>query len=425
MLSRGTAGVRGRTLIINLPGSEKAVRESFAVIADQLEHAVEMMAGRRALGRILQAAHEQLERTHPSTASAATTVYLDHAATSWPKPGVVVDAVHEALTKYGGNPGRGAYALAVATGRMIAEARQACADLLRVPDSNDLFFLSGCTEGMNLALKGLLSPGDRVVACSTEHNAVARPLTWLASRGVVVDIVDADPTGLLDADAVERAVASAPTRAVVCQHASNVTGTIQHIGDIVDIAHQHGALAIVDGAQAGGHLDLDLPAIGADAYAVSGHKGLLGPQGIGLLYLAPGVDAEELVQGGTGSGASELPTQPTTRPDRYEAGTPNTPGIAGLGASAASLLRTGMPFAPRSVASRGVCTKACWRSKGFGCWVRARSSRACRWFRSPTSAWMRTRSRSCSTSSTASVRAPVFIARRGLIGLSAPWIAVP
>ncbi len=280
----------------------------------------------------------------PEAASPLTAVYLDHAATSWPKPAVVVDAVHEALTKYGGNPGRGAYALAVATGRMIAEARQACADLLRVPDASDVIFLSGCTEGMNLALKGLLSPGDRVVACSTEHNAVARPLTWLASRGVVVDVVDTGPTGLLDADAVERAVAGSSTRAVVCQHASNVTGTIQHIGDIVDVAHAHGALAIVDGAQAGGHLDLDLPAIGADAYALSGHKGLLGPQGIGLLYLAPTVEPEELIQGGTGSGASELPTQPTARPDRYEAGTPNTPGIAGIGAGARLVAERGDEF---------------------------------------------------------------------------------
>jgi len=270
----------------------------------------------------------------PDRANAATgtTVYLDHAATSWPKPGVVVDAVHEALTKYGGNPGRGAYALAVATGRMIFDSRQACASFLGVPDARDLIFLSGCTEGMNLALKGLLAPGDRVVACSTEHNAVARPLTWLASRGVVVDMVDSDATGFIDPEAVERAVAAAPTRAVVCQHASNVTGTIQPIGDIVDVAHAGGALVIVDGAQSGGHLAVDLSAIGADAYALSGHKGLLGPQGVGLLYLAPDIEPEELIQGGTGSGASELPTQPTARPDRYEAGTPNTPGIAGLGA---------------------------------------------------------------------------------------------
>lgn len=275
---------------------------------------------------------------------AATTIYFDHAATSWPKPAVVVDAVHDSLTRFGGNPGRGAYALATATGRMIFEARQACAAFLGVPDSHDLIFSPGCTEALNLALKGLITPGDRVVACSTEHNAVARPLTWLASRGVIVDIVDADASGVLDADAVERAVRSSPTRAVVCQHASNVTGAIQPIGDIVDIAHDHGAVAIVDGAQAGGHLAVDIPAIGADAYALSGHKALLGPQGIGLLYLSPSIEPDELIQGGTGSGASELPTQPTTRPDRYEAGTPNTPGIAGLGASVRFLGEHGEAF---------------------------------------------------------------------------------
>lgn len=272
---------------------------------------------------------------------AARTVYFDHAATSWPKPPEVVEAVRRALTVFGGNPGRGAYALGLATSRMIFESRRACAELLGVADPRDLAFLSGCTEGMNVALKGVLRPGDRVVASSVEHNAVARPLAWLASRGVEVRHVDADETGYVDPDAVAYALAEAPTKAVVCQHASNVTGTIQPIADIVDVAHEAGALALVDGAQAGGHIDLDLRALGADAYAISGHKGLLGPQGIGLLYLAPGVEVDELMQGGTGAGASELPTQPTTRPDRYEAGTPNTPGIAGLGAAVRLLAEHG------------------------------------------------------------------------------------
>ena len=272
---------------------------------------------------------------------AARTVYFDHAATSWPKPPEVVEAVRLALTVFGGNPGRGAYALGLATSRLIFESRRACADLLGVADARDLAFLSGCTEAMNVALKGVLRPGDRVVASSVEHNAVVRPLAWLASRGVEVRYVDADETGYVDPDAVGHALAEAPAKAVVCQHASNVTGTIQPIADIVDVAHEAGALALVDGAQAGGHLDLDLAALAADAYAISGHKGLLGPQGIGLLYLAPGVEVEELMQGGTGAGASELPTQPTTRPDRYEAGTPNTPGIAGLGAAVRLLAQRG------------------------------------------------------------------------------------
>lgn len=262
------------------------------------------------------------------------TVYLDHAATSWPKPATVADAVREAVESFGGNPGRGAYALAMATARLIHEARRACADLLGVADAADLAFTSGATESLNVALHGLLGPGDRVVACSMEHNAVVRPLNTLASLGVEVAWVDADATGLVDADAVEAAVRQRPTRVVVCQHASNVSGTIQPVGDIVDVAHAAGAVAVIDGAQAAGHLRVDLRALGADVYAASGHKGLLGPQGVGLLHLAPGCEPRELMQGGTGGGSSELPTQPTARPDRYEAGTPNTPGIAGLGAAA-------------------------------------------------------------------------------------------
>ena len=272
---------------------------------------------------------------------AARTVYFDHAATSWPKPPEVVDAVRQALTLYGGNPGRGAYALGLATSRMIFDSRRACADLLGVAESRDLAFVSGCTEALNVALKGILKPGDRVVASAVEHNAVARPLAWLAAHGVDVVYVPADASGYVDSDTIARAVAEGPTRAVVCQHASNVTGTIQPIADIIDVAHEAGALAIVDGAQAGGHLEVDLSALGADAYAVSGHKGLLGPQGVGLLYLAPDLEVEELMQGGTGAGASEKPEQPRTRPDRYEAGTPNTPGIAGLGAAARLLSERG------------------------------------------------------------------------------------
>jgi selenocysteine lyase/cysteine desulfurase len=174
-----------------------------------------------------------------------------------------------------------------------------------------------------------------------EHNAVSRPLHVLASQGVEVVVVRADAAGVVDASDMERAVRAALTRAVVCQHASNVTGSIQPIADLADIAHENGALLLVDGAQGGGHLDVDLPGLGADAYALSGHKGMLGPQGVGLLYLRPGLEAVELLQGGTGGGASEDDVHPTSRPERYEAGTPNTPGIAGLGAAARLLLEHG------------------------------------------------------------------------------------
>jgi cysteine desulfurase family protein len=265
-------------------------------------------------------------------------IYLDHGATSWPKPPEVVDAIASAIRDSGANPGRGAYAMALSASRIVFEARRACADLFRVPDSRDIAFVSGCTEACNLMLKGLLGPGDRVVVSSMEHNAISRPLHVLAEQGVDVVVVSADATGTVHAGEVERAVRQAPTRAVVCQHASNVTGSIQPIADLADIAHENGALLLVDGAQGGGHLDVDLPALAVDAYAVSGHKGLLGPQGVGLLYLRPGLEAVELMQGGTGGGSSEADAQPSGRPERYEAGTPNTPGIAGLGAAVRLLL---------------------------------------------------------------------------------------
>ena len=265
---------------------------------------------------------------------AAGVIYLDHGATSWPKPPEVIEAMATAMREQGANPGRGAYPMALAASRVVFESRRACADVLGVPDSRDLVFLAGCTEACNLMLKGLLEPGDRVVVSSMEHNAITRPLFLLSQQGVVVDVVQADSTGLIDVLDMERAVHAAPTKAVVCQHASNVTGAIQPIADLADIAHEMGALLLVDGAQGGGHLDVDLAGLEVDAYAVSGHKGFLGPQGVGLLYLRPGLDCRELTQGGTGGSSSEQDAQPTGRPERYEAGTPNTPGIAGLGAAA-------------------------------------------------------------------------------------------
>jgi len=267
-------------------------------------------------------------------------VYFDHAATSWPKPPEVVDAVVRAMGEAGGNPGRSAHRLGLAAARTIAEARTAVASLLGVEDERDVILTPGCTFGLNLVLAGSLRPGDRVVASSVEHNATARPLARLAAAGVEVSVVQADSDGLIDPDDVDVAVRARPTRAVVCQHASNVTGVIQPVGDLADIAHEHGAVLIVDGAQGVGHLPVDLTALGADAYSCAGHKGLLGPQGIGALYLAPDFEPEELVQGGSG-GSSGDDGPPTGRPDRYEAGTANTPGAAGLGAGATLLLATG------------------------------------------------------------------------------------
>ena len=284
---------------------------------------------------------DRIDTTGGTAPAAGPCIYLDHAATSWPKPPEVIAAVVAAMGEQGANPGRGAYGMALAASRLVHDSRKSVARLLGVPDPRDLFFTSGCTESCNVMLKGLLFPGDRVVVSSMEHNSVSRPLYALAARGVRVDVVAAGPTGLVDPTDIEAVVREMPTRAVVCLHASNVTGTIQPIADLAGIAHEHGALLLVDGAQGVGHLDVDLDALDVDAYAASGHKGMLGPQGIGLLYIRPGLEVAELMQGGTGGGSSESDEQPSSRPERFEAGTPNTPGIAGLAAGAELLAMHG------------------------------------------------------------------------------------
>lgn len=267
-------------------------------------------------------------------------IYLDHAATSWPKPPEVLEAIARALGPAGGNPHRGAHRLALEAARLVLESRSTVAAFLGVRDPRDLLFVPGCTFGLNMVLKGLLEPGDRVVVSSVEHNAVVRPLAALEADGVRVVQLPVDEAGRVDLDAAEELVAAAPTRAVVCQHASNVTGAIQPVADLADIAHEHGAVLVVDGAQAVGHLKVDVAALGADAYIASGHKGLLGPQGVGIVYLAPGLEVRELVQGGSG-GDSSAATMPHARPDRYEAGTQPVPAIAGLAAGVRVLGRSG------------------------------------------------------------------------------------
>lgn len=265
-------------------------------------------------------------------------IYLDHAATSWPKPPEVLDAMARALGPAGGNPHRSAHRLALEAARLVLESRTALASFLGAADPRDVLFVPGCTFGLNMVLKGLLAPGDRVVVSSVEHNAVVRPLAALQASGVHVAQMPVDEAGRVDLDAAEEVVAAAPTRAVVCQHASNVTGAIQPVGDLADIAHEHGAALVVDGAQAAGHLKVDVAALGVDAYVASGHKGLLGPQGIGVVYIAPGLEIRELVQGGSGGDSGSL-KMPLARPDRYEAGTPPVPAIAGLAAGVGVLGR--------------------------------------------------------------------------------------
>lgn len=274
-------------------------------------------------------------------------IYLDNAATSWPKPEAVGRAMVACLEDEAGNPGRSGHRLSLAASRRVYAVREAVAQLFGAPDPLRVIFTHNATFAVNLALGGLLSPGDRVVCTGMEHNAVMRPLRDLEELGVEVVVAPCDATGRLDLEAFARVVAAGPTRMVALNHASNVTGTLCPVAEAAELAHRAGALVLVDAAQSAGSVPIDMAAMGIDLLAFTGHKGLLGPTGTGGLILGERVNAAEmrpLVQGGTGS-RSAMERQPPDLPDRFEAGTINFVGIAGLGAGLEALADLGGPEA--------------------------------------------------------------------------------
>lgn len=264
-------------------------------------------------------------------ASDKPVIYLDHAATSWPKPNSVLEAMRHSMLEEAANPGRGGHRMAIAAGRVLMRTRMELARLFGVSNPSDIAFMSNTTAALNQAIKGLLRPGDHVIATMIEHNSVRRPLEYMRQEhGVQVDYVQADETGKIDLLRLN-SLCRTDTRLIVCNHSSNLLGNILPLTDIADIARSRGALLLVDAAQSAGVMDIDVAASGIDMLAFPGHKGLLGPQGTGGLYIHPSIDLDPLLHGGTGS-RSEDANQPSVRPDRYESGTPNTVGIAGLGA---------------------------------------------------------------------------------------------
>jgi len=263
-------------------------------------------------------------------------IYLDHAATSFPKAPGVAEAMRRTLEEAGGNPGRGGHALALAAQGVVADTRRRLAALLGAPDPSRVIFTASATEALNQALFGLLRPGDRVVTTSLEHNAVVRPLAALSARGVTVAPVACAADGTLDLEDLERALQAGPTRLVAMVHASNVCGTLLPAGEAARLAHARGALFLLDAAQTAGVLPIDVGALQVDLLAVPGHKGLLGPPGTGALWVAPGVSLAPLRHGGTGI-RSEEARMPEALPEGLEAGTPNTVGLGGLGAALAWL----------------------------------------------------------------------------------------
>ena len=266
-------------------------------------------------------------------------IYLDNAATTRTKPPAVAQAVLEALSSYG-NCGRGGHQGALSAARAIYETREKIAALLGCPRADHVCFTQNSTQALNIAVCGLLGPGDHVISTDLEHNSVLRPLYRLRSAGAAVDFVPADSWGRLDCGGFERFLRP-ETKAIVCTHASNLTGDAVDIARVGRFAREHGLLFILDASQTAGVLPIDLAAMGIDVVCFTGHKSLMGPQGTGGLCLREGLEIRPFTVGGTGV-QSYSEAQPGEYPTRLEAGTLNGHGLAGLSAALDFLSETGI-----------------------------------------------------------------------------------
>jgi len=270
-------------------------------------------------------------------------IYFDNAATSWPKPSEVTQAMVHFMESVGANPGRSGHRLSVEAGRIVYEAREALSELFNAPDPLRIVFGLNVTEAINLALRGLLRPGDHVITSSMEHNSVMRPLRALEQQGVELTVVPCSPQGFLDPADLEAAIRP-NTVMIALNHGSNVVGSLLPIREAGQIAREHGLLLLVDAAQTAGAVPLDVQADNIDLLCFTGHKALYGPMGTGGLIIGERVDVERLEplkRGGTGS-RSEYEEHPDFLPDKCEAGTPNAVGLAGLAAGVRWVLRMGV-----------------------------------------------------------------------------------
>jgi cysteine desulfurase family protein len=258
-------------------------------------------------------------------------IYLDNAATSWPKPEIVYKTMDAFLRTKGGNPGRGSNSMALAARETVEETRRLIARLINVSETNRVIFTLNCTDALNLGLKGFLKPGDHVVTDCIGHNSLVRPLRKLERQGVKVTGLPPSPDrGVVSPSDIEAAI-TRDTRLIVVTHASNVNGIIQPIEEYGAVARKHKIVFMVDAAQTAGKYPIDAAASNIDLLAFSGHKGLFGPPGTGVLFIGDRVELDTVREGGTGS-FSEQEEQPEILPDKYESGTLNSAGIAGLGA---------------------------------------------------------------------------------------------
>jgi len=270
--------------------------------------------------------------------------YFDNAATSFPKPPEVLGAMEHYARHIGASAGRGVYQEALESGDMIHQTRCRIAKLIGASNPDHIILTLNCTDGLVTVIKGLLTtPGGHVITTRMDHNSVLRPLSALHQQlGIEITHVPADSRGLVDPDDIRRAIRP-DTRLIAVVHGSNVCGSLVDIEAVGRIAREHGIFYLVDAAQTIGHLPIDVRALQVDAMAFPGHKALLGPLGTGVLYIRPGVEMKirPLKEGGTGS-RSEEPVQPDFMPDRFEAGSHNAIGIAGLGAGVQFILKKGI-----------------------------------------------------------------------------------
>lgn len=269
-------------------------------------------------------------------------IYFDNAATSWPKPPEVSAAMQKFMRKIGANPGRSGHRLSVEAARVIYDTREKLAQLFNIPDPLQIVMTKNATEGLNIGISGLLKAGDHVITSSMEHNSVMRPLRAMEQRGVELTVIFCDKDGSMDPAQISAAIKN-NTKAIFMTHASNVTGTIMPVADVGRITRKRGLIFCVDAAQTAGSCPIDVAEMNIDLLAFTGHKSLFGPSGTGGLYIRDGLDKEiePFCVGGTGS-RSEVEEQPDFMPDRYEAGTPNTVGIAGLQAGVDFVLSKGI-----------------------------------------------------------------------------------
>jgi len=272
---------------------------------------------------------------------------MDNSATSFPKPPAVAEAMVRFAHECGASAGRGAYAEAKECEQVIARCRERVARLIHAESPERIVFAMNCSEALSIAIHGLLNAGPRgthAIATAMEHNSVLRPYNALAEQvGLEPEFIPCDPrTGLVDPDDIRRAIRPR-TRLISCMHVSNVTGTMQPIREVAAVARERGIPCLIDAAQSAGHVEIDVQALGADLVAFPGHKGLLGPLGTGVLYIRPGMEHHlpTIKEGGTGT-ISEQPVQPRTMPDKYEIGSHNAIGLAGLSAGVAWVLDRGV-----------------------------------------------------------------------------------